>query len=165
MDFLKFENSMEKLTSYDFEYLRKVWDAQKSGNLRRLSNEEDVRLARILSEHPEYCEFIENCVGGDIDQAKKEEVFLHLAHHVVIEAQLEEKNPIEVLQFVNHVKLSSKYSKGSHHEAVHLASLLFFEQVVKAEKNGGDVDLKAYKSNLRKFKKRSLRKIRKALLK
>ncbi|MBW2032805.1 MAG: DUF1841 family protein [Deltaproteobacteria bacterium] len=162
MDFVEFENSVERLTSYDFEYLRKVWSAQKSRNLRRLSNEDDIRLARILAEHPEYYSFFEN--RDDIDQAKKEEVFMHLAHHVVIEAQLEEKNPIEVLQFINHVKLSSKYSKGSHHEAVHLASLLFLEQVVKAERSGGDIDLKTYKSNLRKFKKRPLRKIRKRLL-
>ncbi|MBW1706597.1 MAG: DUF1841 family protein [Deltaproteobacteria bacterium] len=153
MDFVEFENSVEKLTTYDCGYLRKVW-------CESLTGEEDILLKQIMSEHPEYYSFFENCVGGDINQAKKEQIFLHLAHHFVVESQLRARDPIEVLQFCNHVRKC----KGSHHEAVHFASLLFFEQIVKAETKGGDIDLKAYRSNLWKLKKRPLRKIRMALL-
>jgi len=149
VNLVEFEKGIERLTTYDFDYLRKVWSES-------LTDEEDIHLKRIMSEHPEYYSFFENP-----DQIREEEVFLHLVNHLVIETQLIQRSPIEVLQFVNHVK---NY-RGSHHHAVHLASLPFFEQVVIAEKSGADIDLNAYRSNLRRLRKRPLNKIEKVLLK
>jgi hypothetical protein len=105
------------LKSLTRERFHGIWEAAKAGNDAEL-NDEDQKLARIMLQHQEefhnQFEFADVMSGHDFDPEHETNPFLHILLHLVVENQLELRDPIEVYQFHN----AMRRKKCDHHEAV-----------------------------------------------
>jgi Domain of unknown function (DUF1841) len=104
------------LKSLTRERFHGIWEAAKAGNDAEL-NDEDQKLARIMLQHQEefhnQFEFADVMSGHDFDPEHETNPFLHILLHLVVENQLELRDPIEVYQFHN----AMRRKKCDHHEA------------------------------------------------
>ncbi len=143
------ENEMElrKLTR---ERARLIWEIAKTGDLGTLSPE-DKKTAEAMLDHEEYhnqFEIADHLGEHQYDADREVDPFLHVTLHVVAETQLENRDPIEVVQFYN----AMRAKKASHHDAVHLIVQLFIPLMFKTMKDQKPFDLEEYRSRLRKYK-------------
>ena len=139
------------------ERIHSIWEIAKSGNLDILTGEER-RYAEVMVEHEE--EYFNQFEMADLtydhqyDPNTEENPFLHITLHVVVENQLEGKEPTEVYQFYNSMR-----KKASHHDTVHLIATMLVPSIFSALKQKKAPDLEKYKLLLKKHKGRKPEKI------
>lgn len=98
------EELFKEITAFSGEHLHKIWEKAKNNDLADL-NDEEKRYARIMQEHSD--EFFNQFEFADLtydhvyDPDTETNPFLHIALHAAAKAQLENKDPIEALQFYN----------------------------------------------------------------
>jgi len=143
-------NTMKKLTR---EHTHEIWQIAKSGELDILTGE-DRRYAEAMLEHKD--EYFNEFEMADLtydyqyDPDTEENPFLHITFHVVVENQLADKDPIEVLQFYN----SMRKKKYPHHDTIHLIGAILAPFVFGTLQNKTPADMKKYRSILKKYKDR-----------
>jgi len=130
-----------------------LWGRAKERNYEGL-NDEEKRIAKIMVEHEDefqiQLEFADLTYDHDYDPDTEYNPFLHITIHSIVEAQLEQKEPIETLQCYNTIR-KKKYS---HHDTIHfigqILSCLIFD--VMTHKRPFNSEL--YRKLLKKYKSR-----------
>lgn len=146
---------MKKLTR---DHTHKIWEIAKTGDLDSLSGE-DKRYAEVMIEHKE--EYFNQFEMADLtydhqyDPDTEENPFLHITFHLVVENQLEDKDPIEVYQFYN----SMRKKKYPHHDTIHLIGAILSPFIFSTIQHKVPPDMALYKSLLKKYKNRKPEKI------
>jgi hypothetical protein len=109
----------------------------------------EVFIARAMEEHPEFHYLWEK---GDVFQLindrQSEDPFFHMTIHSIVESQLEEKAPQELVFAFDHL-----LEKGaSRHEALHSIGLILADEMLESMKTRKAFDLERYRGRLDKFK-------------
>ena len=135
-----------------------LWLRAKDGDFEGLTEEEE-RIARIMLNHQDefynQFEFADLTYDHDYDPDTEYNPFLHITIHSVIEAQLEQREPIETLQFYNAVR-KKKYS---HHDTIHFVGLILSCLIFDVVKRKRPFNLKLYRKLLKKYKSRDPEKL------
>jgi len=131
--------------------MQRIWKKVKAGDIKDLSPEER-RLGEIMLEHED--EFFNEFEFSDItaDHAYEPETevnpFLHILIHSIVETQIEEKNPIEVVQFYKAMQ-----KKGSsRHDTIHLIGTILAPVMFSVMQDKAPFDIATYRELLRKYK-------------
>lgn len=152
-------NAMRRLNR---ERMHDIWEIAKNGDLDVL-DEEERRMGEVMLEHEEeyFNQFEMADILGDheFDPDSEQNPYLHVTLHVIIENQLEAREPIEVYQFHN----AMRKRKSSHHETIHLIASLLSPIIVSALQRGKEPDMENYKALLKKYKTKKAEKIWDAL--
>ena len=140
-----------------------LWERAQNDDFAGLDDEQR-RIAEALKLHAdEYhnvFEFSDVVPDREFDPQKGEvNPFLHISIHAAVQAQLEAKDPIEVLQFYN----AMRKKKCSHHDALHLILTILAPLMFRTMKSLMPFDNNRYLSLLKKYKSRNPAKIRKQL--
>jgi hypothetical protein len=135
-----------------------LWNRAKEGDFDGLSVEED-RMARIMLDHQDEFynrfEYADLTYDHDFDPDTEYDPFLHIAIHSTAEAQLEQRDPLEVHQFYNAVR-KKKYS---HHDAIHFIGQIFICLIFDVIESKRSFDLETYRHLLKKYKTRNPEKL------
>jgi len=148
-------NTMKKLTR---EHTHEIWQIAKSGELDILTGE-TRRYAEAMLEHKD--EYFNEFEMADLtydyqyDPDTEENPFLHIIFHVVVENQLADKDPIEVLQFYN----SMRKKKYPRHDTIHLIAAILAPLMLQVMQERKEFDLDIYKSLLKRYKNKQPSKI------
>ena len=76
---------------------------------------------------------------------------MHITIHSIVEAQLEQKEPIETLQFYNAIR----QKKYSHHDAIHFVGQILICLISDVLENKKPFNLELYCKLLKKYKTRN----------
>ena len=140
------------------EKMYELWRRTKEKNFEDLGDEEQ-RIARIMVEHENefhnQFEFADLTYNRDYDPETESNPFLHITIHSVIEAQLEQKEPIEALQFYNALR-KKKYSR---HDAIHIVGQVLICLIFDVMKYTKPFNLELYRKLLKKYKSRNPEKL------
>jgi len=100
-------------------------------------------------------EFADLTYDHDYDPDTEYNPFLHITIHSIVEAQLEQKEPIETLQFYNAIR-KKKYS---HHDAIHFIGQILSCLIFDVLQNKKPFDSDLYRKLLKKYKSRNPEKL------
>ena len=146
---------MKKLTR---DHTQKIWEIAKTGDLDSLSGEAK-RYAEVMLEHREeyfnQFEMADLTYDHEYDPDTEENPFLHITFHVVVENQLEARDPIEVYQFYN----SMRKKRYPRHDTIHLIGAILAPFILYTIQGKGPPDMELYQSLLKKYKNRRPEKI------
>ncbi len=135
-----------------------LWEKAKAGDFEDLSDEQE-RIARIMLEHQDefynQFEFADLTYDHEYDPDSEYNPFLHIVIHSTVEAQLEQKDPIEAFQFYNAIR-KKKYS---HHDAIHFIGQILVCLIFDVMKYKSPFDLETYRKLLKKYKTRNPEKL------
>ena len=134
--------------------MHRIWKKAKAGDLKDLSPEER-RLGGIMLEHEDefYNQFEFSDLTTDHEYEPETEVnpFLHIFSHSIVETQLEEKNPIEAVQFYKAMQ-----KKGcSRHDAIHLIGAILAPVMFSVMEDKAPFDISTYRKLLGRYKARA----------
>ena len=136
------------------EKMYDLWQRAKEGDFEDLTDEEE-RIARIMLEHEDefynQLEFADLTYDHEFNPESESNPFLHIVIHSTIEAQLEQKEPIEAFQFYNAIR-KRKYS---HHDTIHFIGVILSFLMFDMMKNKVPFDLDLYSKLLKKYKSRN----------
>ena len=152
----KEKNKEQRRLSRDL--MHRIWQKAKAKDFKSLKPEER-RLARIMLDHEdEYFnqfEFADLTYDHQYELDIEENPFLHIFIHSIVEAQLEEKDPIEAVQFYNAMQ-----KKGCcRHDAVHLIGAILAPVMFSVINNKVPFDMDTYIALLKKYKSKTPEKI------
>jgi len=152
------DSEFETLQQLNREHLHHIWQRARNGELNILT-EEEQRLAKVMLAHSDeyfnYFEFADVLGDHKFDPDSEVNPFLHITLHAIAEKQVEDRNPIEALQFYN----SMLKKKCSRHEAVHLLAGILIHFLLPVLKERRKFQLEAYRKILREYKSRKPDKI------
>ena len=147
----EFRKIMRRLSR---QKMHDLWQRAKEKNFEDLDDEEQ-RIARIMVEHANefhnQLEFADLTYDHEYDPDTESNPFMHITIHSVIEAQLDQKNPIETVQFYNAMR-KKKYSR---HDAIHMVGLILSCLIFDMMKYKKPFDLEIYRKLLKKYKTRN----------
>lgn len=140
------------------EHLFALWGRAKEGNYDGLTEEEE-RIARIMLDHQDefynQFEFADLTYDHEYNPDTEYDPFLHIVIHSTIEAQLEQRDPVEAYQFYNAVR-KKKYS---HHDTIHFIGQIFIGLLFEVFEYKRPFDLATYRKLLKKYKTRDPQKL------
>jgi len=151
------EKETETLRKLNHEYLCKIWQVAKAGDLESLSGEAG-RLATVMLEHEEYhnqFEIADHLHDHEYDVDQETNPFLHIAIHTVVENQLEARDPIEVYQFYNAMRKHAV----PRHDIVHMIGAIVAPLIFDVKQEGKPFDLGRYVRILKKCKTKKPHKV------
>ncbi len=135
-----------------------LWQRAKEKNFEGLGDEQH-RIARIMVEHEDefhnQFEFADLTHNREYDPETESNPFLHITIHSVIEAQLEQKEPIEALQFYNALR-KKKYSR---HDAIHMVGQILSYLIFDVMKHKRPFNSELYRKLVKKYKTRNPEKL------
>ncbi|MFI5342112.1 MAG: DUF1841 family protein [Candidatus Methylomirabilales bacterium] len=136
----------DQLREANRENFHRIWQAAKEG--RALSAEEK-RFADTMGAHPEYHNAWEfsDVVGPVNYEVEGVNPFLHIAAHVMIEAQLEKNDPPEAAQALERLRTNGI----DRHQAIHHIASEMFEVMFPVLKEGKAFDIQRYRKRLRRL--------------
>ena len=136
------------------EEMYELWGRAKDRNYEGL-NDEEKRIAKIMVEHEDefhnQLEFADLTYDHDHDPDTEYNPFLHITIHSIVEAQLEQKEPIETLQFYNAIR-KKKYS---HHDTIHFVGQILSCLIFDVMKHKRSFNSELYRKLLKKYKTRN----------
>lgn len=125
------------------------WDAWQKTQANMALNALEVRIARVITLHPEYHHFfqdMEDFLDRDFHVDDGMNPYLHMSLHLAIEEQIATKHPPEASQLMEYLVVDKKLSR---HDALHQILEVLAEVVFHAQKNGTEPDVVAYAAQLR----------------
>ncbi|CAB1061378.1 hypothetical protein D1BOALGB6SA_6151 [Olavius sp. associated proteobacterium Delta 1] len=136
------------------EEMYELWGRAKEGDFEDLTDEEE-RIARIMLDHQDefynQFEFADLTYDHEYDPDTEYDPFLHITIHSIVEAQLEQKEPVETFQFYNAIR-KKKYS---HHDAIHFVGQILICLIFDVMKYKRPFNLELYRKLLKKYKTRN----------
>lgn len=145
------DSAFETLRGINRKHFHEIWEKAKGGELQSLTEEERL-LGRIMLEHSdEYFnqfEFADALADHEYDPETEVNPFLHVTFHAVAEKQIQDRNPIEALQFYN----AMLRNKCSRHEAIHFLSNILTRFVFYVLQENKPFPLDSYRRILKEFK-------------
>jgi len=140
------------------EKMHDLWGRAKERDYDGL-NDEEQRIAKIMVEHEDefynQLEFADLTYDHEYDPETEYNPFLHIVIHSVVETQLEQKEPIETLQFYNAIR-KKKYS---HHDAIHFVGQVLSCLIYDVLKYRRPFNSELYRKLLKKYKTRNPQKL------
>jgi PHD/YefM family antitoxin component YafN of YafNO toxin-antitoxin module len=140
------------------KHLHAIWEKTKIDDIEDMPPE-DQRICRIMREHQReffnQFEFADLTYDHEYDPDTEVNPFLHIAIHTIIESQLENRDPPEVLQFYN----AMRKRKCSHHDAIHILGAVLAPLLFGTFQEKGAFDTDRYTALLKKYKNRHPEKI------
>jgi len=148
------EETQKVLRQVSREKMYELWGRAKERNYEGL-NDEEKRIARIMVEHEDefhnQLEFADLTYDHEFDPDTEYNPFLHITIHSIIEAQLEQKEPIETFQFYNAIR-KKKYS---HHDTIHFVGQILSCLIFDVMKHKRPFNSELYRKLLKKYKSRN----------
>ena len=139
----------------------RIWNMMQAGLLDEMDEAEN-RIARILLDHPEYEEILEDTEildGREFDAGEAGNPFLHISFHKMVEDQLESGRPAEVLSF-----LESMRAKGfDRHEIIHVIMKILIRFISDAMTHQKTLDVNRYRRLLKSCRNMGLDEVPDAL--
>jgi hypothetical protein len=152
------EEIRKLLQDVTYAQMSEIWQKAKERDFDDLDDEAQ-RIAKIMVEHEEelYNQFehVELTYDPEVNSETDYNPFLHITIHSVIEAQLEQNDPLEVVEFYN-VMRQKKYS---HHDSIHLVGQILTCLIFEMTENQMPFDLEIYRQLLDKYKSRNPEKL------
>ena len=135
-----------------------IWEKAKDRDFKSLDDEAQ-RIAKIMVEHEDelYRQFEhpDLIFDPEVNSDTEYDPFLHISIHSIIEAQLEDNDPLEVVEFFN-AMCQKKYSR---HDAIHLAGQILTCLIFEMSEHQKPFDLETYRKLLGKYKSRNPEKL------
>ena len=130
-----------------------LWEKAKERDLQGL-DDDSQRLVKIMVDHEDelYAQFehADLTYDPELNPDPDYDPFLHISIHSVVEAQLDQNDPLEAVEFFN-AMCRQKYSR---HEAVHLIGQILIYFVFDVVENQKPFDQETYCKLLAKYKSR-----------
>ena len=128
------------------ENFHRIWEAVKGGGALTV---EEKRFADAMQAHPEYHNTWEfsDVVGSAPYPIQGVNPFLHIAAHVIVEAQLEADDPPEAAQALQRLRRNGV----DRHQAIHQIAGELFEVMFPVLKEGKAFDIQRYRKRLRRL--------------
>jgi hypothetical protein len=146
--------SDEELKWLSRDYFHDIWQMAQKGDLDDLIPEER-RLAQIMLDHRDdlFKDFAvaDDYPDQDVDDENETNPFLHVTIHSIVEDQLAEKDPIEVVQFYK----AMRKKQCTHHDTVHLIAAIFVPLMFGSMTEQESFDIGTYRKLLNKYKTRN----------
>jgi len=151
------EAGLNETNTPDREQLRAhrqiFWDAWQKAQADLPLDALQVRIARVISLHPEYHHFfndLEDFLERDFEVDNGMNPYLHLSLHLALEEQVAIRQPAEVAGCLEHLM----QRKGlDRHDALHAILEVLAETVYFAQRRGGEPDVLAYSAGLKELMK------------
>ena len=155
-------DAVEYFRKLNRHHFHEIWERAKADKLDDLINEEKL-IAQIMLEHEEdyLMDFELADVLDEYEYSPKTDVnpFLHIIAHLIIENQLRDRDPIEVFQFYNAMRLR----RVDRHDIIHLIGSVFIPFLFEALKKNKPFDEEGYRLVLKHLKDKRPEKIPNAL--
>ena len=153
------DEEIRKLSKDGFRtQMSEIWEKAKEKDFEGL-DEEKQRIARIMVEHEEelYKQFehADLTYDPEFNPDTGYDPFLHITIHSIIEAQLEDNDPLEVVQFFN----AMRQKKYSRHDSIHLVGQILTCLIFEILEHQKPLDLETYRKLLSKYKSRNPEKL------
>jgi hypothetical protein len=152
------DQMIHRMKKMDRTHFHRLWLKSKHNDTDDITPE-DKQLIKIMLKHEDqYGEIFGNPdlpITDQVDGDSRNNPFLHITIHSILETQLKSKEPIEAYQFI----LSMRNRGCTHHEALHLVEVVLVCLFCTAVQEGIPFDMERYKFLLRKYKKRKPQKI------
>ncbi len=135
-----------------------IWQKAKERDLESLDADAQ-QIAGIMVEHED--EFYNQLEHPDLTYDPEfnpdtgYDPFLHVAVHAIVEAQLEQNDPLEVVQFFN----AMRRKKYSRHDSIHLIGQILTCLLYEMSAYQKPFDLETYRKLLAKYKSRKPEKL------
>ena len=133
------------------QHLYALWGRAKEGKFDGLKEDEE-RLARIMLDHRyefyNQFEYAGLAYDQESDPETEYDPFLHVGIHATVEAQLEQRDPVEAFQFYN----AMRNKKYTHHDAVHFIGQILIYLIFDVIEDEQPFDLETYRKLLIKYK-------------
>ena len=149
-------SNLLKMVSH--ERMSELWEKAKQRDLQGLDDGKQ-RLVKIMVDHENELinqfEHTDLTYDPELNQEAGYDPYLHISIHLLVETQLDQNDPLEVVEFFN----AMRRHKYSRHEAVHLIGQIlgyFFFEVLENQK---PFDLETYRKLLTKYKSRDPKKL------
>lgn len=132
------------------ERMREIWEPAKAGS--EPEDEEEKQACRAVKAHEELRNIWES--ADVIDEAVLEypaggvNPFVHIALHMVVEAQIEKNDP----QGIREIAYSLESKGISRHEIVHGIGGIIAEEISRMSKRGNSFNPNGYMRSIRKRK-------------
>ena len=140
------------------ERMHELWERAKERDFQDLDDDES-RIAKIMVEHENeffnQFEFADLTYDHEYEPDTEYDPFLHITIHSIVEAQLEQKDPIETLQFYNAMR-KKDYSR---HETIHFVGQILICIIFDVLKYKKPYDSDTYRRLLKKYKSRNPEKL------
>ena len=128
-----------------------LWNRAKAGDFDGLTAEED-RIARIMLDHQDelfsQLEFAGLTYAQESDPGTEYDLFLHIALHSSVQAQLDQRDPTETSEFYT----AMRNKKYTHHDAIHFIGQIFICLIFDVIESEQPFDLETYRQLLTKYK-------------
>lgn len=127
------------------------WDAWQKAQARLPLNALEVRIARVISLHPEYHHYfddMESFLERDFQVDDGMNPYLHLSLHLALEEQVATRHPPEAAQALEYLMRASGLDR---HEAMHRLLEILAETVYYAQRHGGEPDVAGYALRLKEL--------------
>lgn len=133
------------------DYYREIWELAKVSDLDHLDADER-RLAKIMLDHGEEffksVDFADDYLDEEHEDDSEIDPLFHITVHSIVEDQLEERDPLEVVQFYD----AMKKKQSGHHEVIHLIAAILVPLIFNGLMEQKPFDIETYKALLRKYK-------------
>ena len=147
------EEIRKLLQDVTYAQMSEIWGKAKERDFEGLDDEAQ-RIAKIMVEHEDelYKHFEHAELTYDPDSASDTDYnpLLHVTIHATVEAQLEQNDPLEVVEFYN----AMHQKKYSHHDSIHLVGQILTCLIFEMTENQKPFDLELYRQLLSKYKSR-----------
>ena len=139
-------SGLDELRRVNRENFHRIWNAATEG---RVLTGEEQRFADAMRSHPEYHNAWEfsDVVGPAAYELEGVNPYLHITAHVMIEAQLEAKDPPEVAQALQRLRGNGV----DRHQAIHHIAAELMEVMFPVLKEGMVFDVLRYRKRLRRL--------------
>ena len=149
-------SNLLKMVSHD--RMSELWEKAKQRDLQGLDDEKQ-RLVKIMVDHENELinqfEHADLTYDPELNQEADYDPYLHISIHLLVETQLDQNEPLEVVEFFN----AMRRQKYSRHEAVHLIGQILGYFVFEVLENQKPFDLETYRKLLTKYKARDPKKL------
>ena len=152
------EEIRKLLQDVTYAQMSEIWQKAKERDFGGLDDEAQ-RIAKIMVEHEDelyrYFEHAELSYDPDSASDTDYNPLLHVTIHATVEAQLEQNDPLEVVEFYNAIR----QKKYSHHDSIHLVGQILTCLIFEMTENQTPFDLEIYRQLLDKYKSRNPEKL------
>lgn len=129
------------------------WDAWTKSQASEPLNALEVRIARVISMHPEYHPLFddkERFLDRDFAVDEGMNPYLHISLHLALEEQIATHQPPEAATALEHLMRGGL----DRHDALHLLLEVLAETVYFAQQQGQEPDVMLYRQRLQELQRR-----------
>ena len=153
------DDEISKLLNDGFRtQMSAIWGKAKERDFEGLDAEAQ-RIAKIMVEHEDelYKQFehADLTYDPEFNPDTGYDPFLHITIHSIVEAQLADNDPLEVVQFFN----AMRQKKYSRHDSIHLVGQILTCLIFEILEQQKPFDLETYRKLLSKYKSRNPEKL------